>query len=61
MATYIKRKNAGKMPRQALEYQLEGKRPTYGLREQVKKTVKKREIKWVEMVEEETCCCCWVL
>ena len=39
---HVKRMNAGRMPRQALEYRLEGKRPRgrpkYRWEEQVKKT-----------------------
>ena len=49
--------NTGRMPRQALAYRLERKRPRgqprYTWKEQVKKTVEKRAIKWMEMVEEE--------
>ena len=55
---HVKKMNAGRMPRNALEYQLEGKRSRgqsrHRWKEQVKKTVEKRGIKWMEMVEEET-------
>ena len=55
---HVKRMNIGRMPRQALEYRLGGKRlrgrPRYRREEQVKKNVEKRGIKWIQMMEEET-------
>ena len=54
---YIKRMKTGRIPRQALEYQLGGKRPRGQLRYiwegQIKKNVKKRGIKWIGMMREE--------
>ena len=48
--------SAGWIPRQALEYRLEGSRgqPSYRWEEQVKKAVEKRGIKWMEMMETVT-------